>query len=357
MKKKRTASASLEALRIVADGVKGMTTVNCMEEERYVPTIFTSYNRATGLGGHPLRRMMAVHGKNQTGKSILAAGLAESARRHGHIPVIYEAEWAAEKRWLNRLVLGEGTLFDMPANLDELFSKIQRNLDNLRKGKEKGLIQDEIGCCFVIDTLTKLIPQEQFDELLKDGIKKSYSMQAQWVSLWSKIIVPQAYRSNSSFIIVLQERQNIGASKFAKQRKVTLGEALLYDVSQRVECTHSKQIIESGKVVATQFFYEMEKNKSDGMTNQAGSIFTGTGEGDAPPGFDLIREAIEEGDQRGVIKKQKRNKMDHVTIVSGEEEILSVQGGIEDLRQHFRTDSDDFDRYVNFLNVGSRRIK
>lgn len=357
MKTKRSRSNSLEALRIVADGVKGMTTVNCMEEERFVPTIFTSYNRATGLGGHPLRRMMAIHGKNQTGKSIIAAGIAESARRYGHIPVIYEAEWSAEKRWLNRLVMGEGTLFDMPSDLDELFSKIQRNLDNLRKGKEKGLIAEEVGCCFVIDTLTKLIPKEQFEELLKEGIKKSYSMQAQWISLWSKIIVPQAYRSNSSFVIVLQERQNIGASKFAKQRKVTLGEALMYDVSQRVECTHSKQVIQDGKVVAVQFFYEMEKNKSDGMTNQAGSIFTSTGEGDSPPGFDLIREAIEEGEQRGAIKKQKRNKMDHLVVSFGDDELFSVQGGYEDLRRHFKAEQYDFEAFVQRLNSDSRRIK
>ena len=349
--------SALEALKIVSAGVKGMTTVNCMEEERYVPTIVTSYNRATGLGGHPLRRMMAIHGKNQTGKSVLAVALAESARRYGHVPVIYEAEWSAEKRWLNRLVAGEGTLFDMPADLDELFSKIQRNLDNLRKGKEQGLIADEVGCCFVIDTLTKLIPKEQMESLLTEGIKKSYSMQAQWISLWTKIIVPQAYRSNSSFIIVLQERQNIGAAKFAKQRKVTLGEALMYDVSQRVECTYSKQIVQEGKVVATQFFYDMEKNKSDGTTNQSGSFFTGTGEGDTPPGLDLHREAMEEASVRDVLKSQKRSKMDYMVATFGEEEILAIRGGKEDFRKHLIENPDEFEKFVDYLNKDARRLK
>lgn len=357
MKTKKTSSKTLDALRIVSDGVQGMTTVNCMEEERYVPTIFTSYNRVTGLGGHSMRRIVAIHGKNQTGKSILAAGLAESTRRFGHVPVIYEAEWSAEKRWLNRLVMGEGTLFSMPSNLDELILNIQRNLDNLKKGKEKGLISEEIGCCFVVDTLTKLIPEEQIKKLLEEGMEKSYPLQAQWISLWSKVIVPQIYRSNSSLILVLQERQNVGATKFEKKRKVTLGEAILYDVSQRIECTHSKKIIEGGKVVSTQFFYEMEKNKSDGMTDQKGSIFAGTGEGDTSPGFDLIREAMEEGDNRGLIKKQKKSKEDYVSIVVEDEEFISVKGGREDMRQHFMENPDDFEAYVNRLNSDARRLK
>lgn len=358
MKKKTVNKSNLEALRLVSHGVKGMITVSAMEEERYCPTIFTSYNRAVGIGGQPLRRMIAVHGKNQTGKSVFAAGIAESMRRFNHIPVIFEAEWSAEKRWLNRLVMGEGTLFDMPADLDELFSKIQKNLDNLRNAKEKGLIPDEIGCCFVVDTLTKLIPKEQFDSMIKDGIEKSYSMQSMWISLWSKIIVPQIYRSNSSLILVLQERQNIGAGKFAKKRKVTLGEALLYDISLRIECTHSTPVMDGDKMLASQFHYNVEKNKSDGFTDQSGSFFTSTGEGDTAPGFDYCREAIEEANVRGLIKKFKEKKIDQISIQNKDDKpIITVPGGIEDLRWHLKNNESDMQNVVEFLNSQARRIK
>jgi len=348
--------SSFELLKLVSEGIDDMVTVSAMEEERYVPTIFTSYNRATGLGGHPIRRMLAIHGKNQTGKSVLAAGIAESCRRMGHVPVIYEAEFSAEKRWLNRLVLGDGTLFKMPADLDELFSNIQTNLKNLAKGKQKGLIPQHTGCCFVIDTLTKLIPKEMYDMLIEKGIKKSYPLQAQWISLWTKYIVPQAYRSNSSFIIVLQERQVLDAGPFGKKRKPTLGEALLYDVSQRVECTHSKPVKEGGKIVASQFFYKMVKNKSDGWTDQEGSFFTSTGEDGAPPGFDIIREALEEAKLRKVLKPRKRNKRDYmVAAIEEEEPHFEIPGGTDDVREYLETQS-NLDEFVEWLNHSARRL-
>jgi len=349
--------ADLEALKIVSQGVPGLITVNHMEEERIVPTLITSYNRAMGSGGHVLRRMIAIHGKNSTGKSVLAAGIAESCRRYGHVPFIEEAEWSAESRWLNRLVTGEGTLFKMPADLDELFSDIQIGLKNLERAKAKGSIAEHVGCCFVVDTLTKLIPKEMYDKLITEGVSKSYPLQAAWVSLWSKFIVPQTYRSNSSLVIVLQERQNLNAGAFQKQRKVTLGEALLYDVSHRIECTYSKPIKENGKVVAVQFFFKVEKNKTDGWTEQEGSFFTSTGEGDTPPGFDIAREAIEEAKQRKVIKNVKVGRMPHQAVQFPDEEkpSLLVGGGVEDLRLYLNANRGDLQQFVDNLNQTARR--
>lgn len=356
-KASRTVKSNLDALRIVSKGIDDMITVSAMEEERYVPTIFTSYNRATGIGGHPIRRMLVVHGKNQTGKSVLVAGIAESLRRYHHVPIIYEAEFSAEKRWLNRLVRGKGTLIKMPSDLDELFSDIQTNLDNLKKGKEKGLIPEEVGCCFVIDTLTKLIPREQYEAMIDKGVSKTYPLQAKWISDWSKIIVPQTYRSNSSFVIVVQERQNLDAGPFAKKRKITLGEALLYDVSQRIECSYSKPVAENGKVVGSQFFYKVTKNKSDGWTDQEGSFFTSTGEGDTPSGFDVYREAIEEAIERGVLKKRKRKKLDYMVAEFDGEVMFEIQGGKEDVRLYLKNALREAEKFIDYLNQGSRRLK
>lgn len=345
------------ALEYVCKGISGMSTVSAIEEERWIPTLITSFNRATGIGGLPQRRLLAIHGKNQTGKSVLAALLAESARKFGHIPIIYEAEFSAESRWMNRLVCGDETGFLMPENLDEVIESIQKNLENLKKGKKGNFIPEDKGCCFVIDTLTKLIPEEQFNQLIEKGIEKSYSTQAYWVSMWSKIIVPQIYRSNSTLIIVLQERQNVGASKFQKQRKVTLGEALLYDVSIRIECTHSAPVKRGETIIGSQFFYSLEKNKSDGFTAQEGSFFTSTGAGDTPAGIDLAREAIEEGKFRGILKTVKRDKVDHVLCEYEGKELFCIPGGMEDLREKMNREGEFFQQFVDSLNSQAKRLK
>ena len=353
-RKTKIDSKTREALKIVSEGVKDMITVNHMEEEILCPTIFTSLNRATGVGGIPKRKMIAIHGKNSTGKSVGANGLLESLRRVGDVPVKFDCEYADEKRWMNSLLLGEDTLFHRPLNMDELYLVIQKNLDNLEGGKKVRKIKKEVGLAIAIDTLTKLVPEEQWNAIIEKGIEQSYPLAAKWVSMWSKMIVPQAYRSNSTFVIVLQERQNIGATKFQKQRKVTLGEALLYDVSIRIDFTHSTPVKKGEMIVGSQHHFKLEKNKVDGFTAQAGSIFTSTGKGDVPSGFDFVREAIEEGKQRGVIKQNSAK----TTIASnfGEEDKPLATGGWEDLREKLQHgESRELDWLVGRLNEQARR--
>ena len=170
---------------------------------------------------------------------------------------------------------------------------------------------------------------------------------------------PQVYRSNSSLVIVLQERQNISAIGRQKKRKVTLGEALLYDASQRLECTHSKPIVDGGKIVAAEFFYRVEKNKVDGWTDQDGSFFTSTGEGDTLPGFDRTREAIQEGLNRKIVKQRKKRKLDYIVAQApGEDEVfLEVAGGKEDLRLYLNEDRNRLEEFIAWLDVHARRLK
>jgi recombination protein RecA len=345
-----------EALAIVSKGVKGMITVNDMEEEIVCPTIFTSLNRATGIGGIPKRKMIMIHGPNSTGKSVLAAGLLESLRRASDVPALYECEFSAESRWLNRLVLGEDTLFKMPLTLDELFADIQLNLDNLEKGKAAKKLPDVMGLAIGIDTLTQLIPQEQWNTIMKEGIKKSFPMAAMWVSVWTKIIVPQAYRSNSTFVIVLQERQKLDATPFGKKHKVTLGDALLYDVSIRIECTHSTPVKVGEQVVGVEHHYKLEKNKVDGFTAQKGSIFTSTGRGDTPAGFDYVREAIAEGKARGVLDNNRKRVEIAFDKGTPDEETREIPGGWEDCREALLANNEKaFDWFVASLNKQARR--
>lgn len=362
-KKRKGAGAKKQdmrkALEVISKGVENMITVNHLEEERYIPTMFTSYNRATGIGGHPIRKMTTIHGKNSTGKTGLALGLAESNRMLGHIPVIYECEYAEESRWYNRLLMGEGTLFKHPATLDELFADIFTNLNNLADGKKKGILHPNIGICFVIDTLTQLIPQEMLTTLLTKGFKKSYPLQAMWVSTWTKAIVPLAYRANCSFVIVLQERVNVGATKFQKQRKVTLGEALLYDVSVRVECYRSEAIKRKKEgesiILGSRFDYKLAKNKVDGWTDAEGSFFTSTGKGDTPKGFDPVREAIHEARLRGLLKSRKNDVVLSVPVdARGAKTEMKFKGGMEDVRERLQDDPDRLQKFVDVLNINSR---
>ena len=364
------AKSDFDLLKELSKGISGMTTMDGIEEEIVVPTMFTSYNRATGVGGHPLRRITMIHGPNGAGKSVLAMGIAESLRQHGHIPVIYDTEFAAEKRWYGDLGQAEGILFKMPDSMDEMMDITQELLDRLAKFKSEKKVSKDIGYVFVVDTFTKLLPLEVLKKLREKGVEKMYPVQAQWISIWSKSITPLLYRSNSCLIAILQDRENMDAGAFGSKRKVTGGQALQYDSSLRIDVKYAKSVKsggEEGKVIGTQSFYTLEKNKVDGVRKEAGSFFVGNGHGSIPKGFDLVSEAVEEAKLRGCVKRltEKKEKKDKKSKEDDEKggvrfflhdvEVRS-DGGWADFTEMLREDPEKFKAMVGALNQEAENV-
>jgi RecA/RadA recombinase len=353
-KKTEGKSSDLDLLGKISAGVKAdIIKVEDIEEVKFVPSVFTSYNRAGGIGGHALGRITMVHGPNQVGKSVLALGLAESLRRQGHISMVFDTEFAAEKSWYNAITPKSG--FSQPRNLDELFDTIRTMLANLKAAhnarKKEDRISKDIGCCFVIDTMTKLLPKKILEQIEAEGIDKMYPIQALHISVWAKEIIPILAETNSSVIVVLQERTAVGATAFQKQYKVTLGNALQYDNCMRIRVTHLKKVEQSKKVVGMQSFFKVENNKIDGTSFDDGSFFTSNGKGILPKGLDLIREAMEEGKRREVVNRSGGE----VKINIGEY-AQKIEGGWIDVVEHFADNPEDFDKYVGALNAQTLRI-
>jgi len=355
-KKPRTGEGkgpSLELLRELSEDIKDMTMLADIEVERFVPTFFsTAVNRCTGIGGWPLRRLAMIHGRESTGKSVFALGVAEAMRRHGHIPVIFDTEHSAETRWYNDLAFGEGTLFKMPTNMDDVITDVQAMLDKLENAKKgtskKAKALKGTGCCFVVDTLTKLIPKDELEQMMKEGIGRGYPIAALFISRWMKALIPQIHKSNSSMIFVVQDRENLDTNS-RKKTKTTCGTAVRYDSSLRVEMKYIKKMKKGDAVVGAQHFFGVEKNKVDGQIAQ-GSFFTSNGRGDVPAGFDLLSDAIEEGKERGMIKKRKG--LITVNVDSDGESLFAggVDGDWRDLRAAFKEGTLDLNDYVAALD-------
>ncbi len=351
VKKKLKNGNDLSILKKLVSGVKDLNSLCDMEEEIFVPTIFTSYNRATGIGGQPLRRVMMVHGQEGTGKSVFALGVAESLRRLGHIPIIFDTEHAAEKRWYNELAFGKGIMLKMPENFDVLIDDVQKMLDNLKALKEKKEIEQHVGYCFVVDTITKLIPQEAVEKMQEEGVKRGYAIAAMWTSLWFKSLIPQLFRSNSTLLVVTQERENMDKKgPYDLKAKPSGGAALRYDSSLRVRFTGKGKVKEGEVVVGQKNSFTVEKNKVDGLEYAKGVFYTSNGNGSMPVGIDLIREAIEEAKLRkSLIRKESIMK------ISLGEYHFQLGGGWETLRRFFMENKDEFTEFVDALNEDVRR--
>jgi len=353
-RKRKDDVTKVDVLRKVAAGIPGLITVAEMDEVRYVPTLFTGYNRATGIGGHPLRRVTLVHGPEQVGKTVFAMVVAESLRVAGHLSFVFEVEWAAEKSWYG-LITPQSWL-GRPITLDELRDQINKALANLMEGKKARKkaerIPKEVGCVFVVDTLNVLWPKSIKEKVEKEGIEKMYPIRAMWINDWMCEIVPKLYQSNSSLILVSQERENLGARAFERDWKLPGGMSIRYGNCMRVRVTSAKKI-KKGEllVVGMECKYTLENNKVDGTSFEKASFFTSNGKGDVPKGLDLVREAIAEGRHRGVLEKKSNSilaKFDGVKF--GEWE-----GGWESLRLCFMEKQHELDAFVRTLNEQARR--
>jgi RecA/RadA recombinase len=350
---------SIDLLRELSSDISDMRMMSDIEEERFVPVFFsTAVNRCTGIGGWPLRRMAMVHGKESTGKSVFALGLAEAMRRHGHVPVIFDTEHSAESRWYNDLAFGEGTLFKMPSNMDDVINDVQAMLNQLAKIKKgtskKAKALRGTGYCFVIDTLTKLIPKDELEQMMKEGIGRGYPIAALFISRWMKSLIPQIYRSNSSMIMVVQDRENLDPNS-RKKTKTTCGTAIRFDSSMRVEMKYMKKLKKGDVVIGGHHHFGIEKNKVDGQLVQ-GAFFTSNGRGDVPAGFDYLSDAIEEGKERGMVKKRKGLITVKVDLRGSGETLFAggVEGDWRDLRAAFTEGTLDLKKFVDALNEEAR---
>lgn len=294
--------------KMVRDGLKGFVQMSELEEVRTVPTILTSYNRAVGRGGHPLGRLMLIHGANQVGKSGLALTILESLAQAGFPCQNLDSEFASEKRWYGHLCKTPGILDKSVGDLDEVVSDVGRVLENVYRLQQADKMPKNIGAAFVVDTLTKLMPADILESIKKEGIDKMYPIQALHVSTWMKVVIPMLGRTNSVLICVLQERVNMSAKgPFDKQWKITLGNALMYDNCIRVRVTGSEKVKEKDQIIGMRCNCEVQNDKISGTIFANFSFFTSNGMGDCPIGLDLVMEAAEEAKERGWLTYSKQN--------------------------------------------------
>jgi len=348
-RKPRREGATLDALRMVYEGIHDVVPVASMQAEQVVPTMLTSYNRATGVGGHPLGCITLIHGPEQVGKSVLALAIAESLRRAGHPAMVFDTEFAGEREWYSAITPESG--YKRVGDLDEVIANVNRMIDNLAKAKAKKLVPEDVGCVFVVDSLTKLLPRSLLEKIESEGVEKQYPLQAQWVSLWSKALVPLLYRSNSSMIIVLQERAALDATRPGqKQYKVTLGKSVQYDNRLRIRVEYAKKVKRGERVVGMECHYRIWNNKLTGTTFEEGVFYTSNGKGDVPKGLDLVREAVEEALLRKLLRSRKRRKIDYMMIEVDGETTFEVRGGKSDVRELLSSDPEEFERFVGILN-------
>lgn len=298
---------------------------NVLEPIRYVPTIFSSFNRAIVLGGAPLRCTYLIHGPSGSGKSALALGLVNSFTRRGHFAAYLDAEHAVSKKWFGELGADmDSILFKQPESFEEAMASVDKWISSFKKGIETGVIPKNKGFILIIDTIHKLVPKNEMNKLLasstslsdaqavkkmNDNVAKGWGRyRANLISVWINKMTPIVGKNNIAFIALAHERKNHNATNWNDpDYTVKGGESLVYESMVRIRVTPGATIkipIANGKkmVIGHTSNFQIIKNKV-GYPNEHGEFHVLHGKENCLAGFDLPREAFIEGVKQEKIVK------------------------------------------------------
>ena len=292
-----------------------------VEAFRSVRTIFPGFNRATTVGGAPLSCVWLTHGPSAGGKTFFLCGLIRSFQLVGGLCVFIDAELAADtQRWFRLLgldldrVIYIGRTADgskkRPMTYEEIVDEVERILDLYQSLKADGRIPKDAPLIVVVDSVSKMIPAgllkkiqgKEGGKALSGGVGRT---QALLNTAWLAALGPRVGDDNILFAVIAHEMEGEGEGAWKKGWKVRGGGALVYDSMMQVRVSFAGQTkdLSADGAPATGKCHRVKilKNKHGPAFDEA-YIYSSTGRGICPMGFDRVREVLHEGITRGLVE-------------------------------------------------------
>lgn len=334
-KRKGKVSSLLRAeLALISASIEGLVTMEAADPIRYTPTLSPSFNRAMQLGGAPANCTYVITGPYGTGKTAIAELILISGQRHGELAVFIDAEHAADTHeWFRALgtdLAGAG--YYRPETYEQTVLHISKIIDNFIKAKAAGKIPEDRLLNLVVDSINKLVPKSELEQLFKTDLGRQYPLRAMLNSAWLDRMTPIVGKHGIRFILLAQESQNVDAGMFGKKTKLKGGDRLGYEATALIRMNYVEQVFEKppaaaveeeedadagekkgkdekdkendGKVFAGRILhYTVVKNKV-GVALEDGTLCISTGKGAAPLGFDFPREVLLELEHRNALSSK-----------------------------------------------------
>lgn len=294
-----------DELDVLTTGMEDIVTLADKAAQVVVPTIFPGFNRAIRIGGAPTECICTLHGPSKGGKTAFALGLVVSFQLQGHMTVYIDAEHTLDKLFAVRCGVDEDQMqYVRPQTYEETTAKVEKLIKNFKKGRDNGTIHPDRCVLFVVDSITKLVPENELKELSKVG--KGYPIRALMNTVWLDRLTPMIGSLPIFFVMLAHEKVVIDAGTFEKKWRVKGGESLIYDATMAVRCKLdrirrvTKKIGGKDKRVEVAQIHRcvIEKSKV-GICHEQFYFVVANGKGEAPIGFDHAEEVMEEAKLRG----------------------------------------------------------
>lgn len=310
-------------LALVSKGIEGLVSMEASDPIIYSPTRSPSLNRAMQIGGAPSRCTWVITGPYGTGKTALTLLVGSSAQEDGDLFVFIDAEHAADThQWFDACgVYLPGAGYYRPDTYEQTVLHVAKLIQNFAKAKETGAIPKHRKLILVVDSINKLVPKAEMEQLFKTELGRQFPLRAMLNSAWLDRMTPVVGKNDISFILLAQESQNVDAGMFGKKTKMKGGDRLGYESAVLLRVDWAENMNEKvkkasaddeddgddkddGKVFTGRVLhYTVVKNKV-GVCNEKGYLCISTGKGEWPKGFDFPREVDLELEHRGAWKQK-----------------------------------------------------
>lgn len=287
-----------------------------------VSTVFVDFNRATKVGGLPVRRIHVVHGPSAGGKSVFIFGLIKSFLDAGFMAAYVDAEHAAGSKFANETIgdLADypGFVASRPANYEETIEDVDEFLAMAAEVKAKHPTFKSIA---VVDSINKLVPKRELKKMLKGGkvdAKGADEMtkghhgryRAALNQAWLDHLTPKLAAADCALVIIAQERDDHD-DDFGDAFKVKGGAALIFDSSLVIRVMKSRPVFRSSSkedmknegIIGFKHRVRIWKSKVGHMEGRYTDCVFHLSNGKlTPAGLDLARDAVLLGKELGIIK-------------------------------------------------------
>jgi len=204
-------------------------------------------DRAIGIGGLPVGRIIEIFGPEASGKTTLAMHVIAQSQKRGGICAFIDAEHALDVTYAKNLGI----------NADELIIS-QPDYGEQALDITEMLIRSGAIDVIVIDSVAALVPKAELEGDMGDS---HMGLQARLMSQALRKLTPVIHKSKTVLIFINQIRQNIGAMPFANKETTTGGNALKFYASVRLDVRRIASLKKNDVNIGNRVRVRVVKNK------------------------------------------------------------------------------------------------
>lgn len=211
-----------------------------------IPTGSIAFDRALGVGGWPLGRIIECYGSEGGGKTTMALQAVASIQKLGGIAAYVDVEHALDLLYAAKIGVDvPNLLFSQPDSGEQALQIVEE----LAKSKSVRII--------VIDSVAALVPQAELDGEIGD---KSMALQAQLMSQALRKLKTVAHKSNCLLFFINQLRSKVGVV-FGNPETQPGGQALKFYSSVRLDVRKGAPIKRDDVAIGHKVKLKVVKNK------------------------------------------------------------------------------------------------